>query len=217
MAHLGISAVRSGVVGLALSWSLLAFAGSTRAATVFDNYTGDAPQSFGANFIGAGFAPSGNFDFTGAAAFVQSRIADTQSFTLSLYSTGNGGAPASALWTSDELFVSATPSLVDAAYSGPAIPLQTGVLYFVVLQDIGAVNWFVGGSSAVPVYSSGDGTSWLQEGLTPLQFMVDGDPGALAAPEASTWLMMLGGFVGLGLLGARRRALEAPSSETRVL
>jgi hypothetical protein len=155
MSSFGISAMRSGVVGLALGWSVLTFAGSTRAATVFDNYTGATPESFGAEFLAAGFEPSGNFDFTGMAAFVQSRVADSQPFTLSLYSAVNAGPPASPLWTSDELFVSATPSLVAAADSGPTIALQTGVLYFVVLQDIGAVNWFVGGSSAIPVYSSG--------------------------------------------------------------
>jgi hypothetical protein len=173
-----------------------------RAATVFDNYTGNTPESFGAAYVAAGFMPTGNFDFTGEAAFVQSRDADTQSFTLSLYSSASDGSPGSALWTSDELSVSPTGSLVGVTYSGPAIALQKGVDYFVVLHDVGAVNWFVGGSVSVPSYTSGDGSSWLAEGPVSLQFAVDGDPGAAAAPEASTWLMML---AGASLLFWRRR------------
>jgi hypothetical protein len=218
MSHLGISAVRSRIAGLALSLSLLFSAAPMHAATVFDNFTGDTPESFGASFIAAAFAPNADFDFTGAAAFVQSRIDTPQSFTLALYSTASGGSPASALWTSDDLSVSAAGSLVGETYSGPAISLQSGVQYFVVLQDIGAVNWFVGGSIAVPVYTSGDGSSWTPEGLTALQFTVDGDPGAPpATPEASTWLMMLVGLVGLGLVGKHRRKIQALPREADLM
>jgi hypothetical protein len=209
MRHSLASAMRSGIAGLALIGSLLTFGVPTRAATVFDNFTGDTPESFGAAYIAAAFIPAADFDFTGEAAFVQSRDADTpQSFTLSLYSTASGGSPASALWTSDALSVSSTGSLVSAAYSGPAISLRSGVQYFVVLKDIGAVNWFVGGSVSVPTYTSGDGSSWLAEGPVSLQFTVGGDPAAPAVPETPTWLMMLAGFAGLGFFGTRRRKAE---------
>jgi hypothetical protein len=188
------SLMRSGATGLALGFVFSSFVVPARAATVFDNYTGNTPESFGAGYVAAGFMPTGNFDFTGEAAFVQSRDADTpQSFTLSLYSSASDGSPSSALWTSDDLSVSATGSLVGVTYGGPAIALQKGVEYLVVLRDLGAVNWFVGGSVSVPIYTSGDGSSWLAEGLVSLQFTVDGDPGAAAAPEASTWFMMLAG------------------------
>ena len=195
--------MRSGATGLAPGLAFLSFVVPARAATVFDNYTGNTPESFGAAYVAAGFVPTGNFDFTGEAAFVQSRDADApQSFTLSLYSSESDGSPGSALWASDELSVSATGSLVGMTYSGPAIALQKGVEYLVVLRDVGAVNWFVGGSVSVPIYTSGDGSSWLAEGSGPLQFTVDGDPGAAAAPEASTWLMTL---AGASLLFWRRR------------
>ena len=184
---------RPRATALALGFVFSLFFVPARAATVFDNYTGNTPESFGAAYVAAGFVPTGNFDFTGEAAFVQSRDADTQSFTLSLYSSASDGSPGSPLWTSDELSVSATGSLVGATYSGPAIALQKGVEYLVVLRDLGAVSWFVGGSVSVPIYTSGDGSSWLAEGPVSLQFAVDGDPGAVAAPEASTWLMMLAG------------------------
>jgi hypothetical protein len=196
------SLMRSGATALALGLVFSSLVVPARAAKVFDNYTGNTPESFGASYVAGGFTPTGNFDFTGEAAFVQSREDTSQSFTLSLYSSASDGSPGSALWTSDELSVSATGSLVGVTYSGPAIALQKGGGYFVVLRDLGAVNWFVGGSVSVPIYTSGDGSSWLSEGPGSLQFTVDGDPTAAAAPEASTWLMML---AGASLLFWRRR------------
>ena len=44
------------MAGLALSLSLLFSAAPMHAATVFDNFTGDTPESFGASFIAAAFA-----------------------------------------------------------------------------------------------------------------------------------------------------------------
>jgi hypothetical protein len=194
--------MRSGATGLALGSVFSSFVVPARAATVFDNYTGNTPESFGAAYVAAGFMPTGNFDFTGEAAFVQSRDATPQPFTLSLYSSATDGSPDSTLWTSDELSVSAAGSLVGVTYSGPAIALKTGVEYFVVLRDLGPVNWFVGGSASVPSYTSSDGSNWLAEGPVSLQFTVDGAPGAAAAPEACTWLMMV---AGASLLFWRRR------------
>jgi hypothetical protein len=188
--------MRSGATGLALGSVFSSFVVPARAATVFDNYTGNTPESFGAAYVAAGFMPTGNFDFIGEAAFVQSRDATPQPFTLSLYSSATDGSPDSTLWTSDELSVSAAGSLVGVTYSGPAIALKTGVEY------LGAVNWFVGGSASVPSYTSSDGSNWLAEGPVSLQFTVDGAPGAAAAPEASTWAMML---AGASLLFWRRR------------
>ncbi len=205
--------MRSAPTGLALGLVFSSFVVPARAATVFDNYTGNTPESFGAAYVAAGFMPTGNFDFTGEAAFVQSRDADTpQSFTLSLYSSASDGSPGSALWTSDELSVSSTGSLVGVTYSGPAIALQMSVEYLVVLRDLGAVSWFVGGSAPVPIYTSGDGSSWLAEGPVSLQFTVDGDPGAAATPEASTWLMMLAGASLLFWRGRRGQPAGAPAA-----
>jgi hypothetical protein len=98
---------------------------------------------------------------------------------------------------------------VSATYSGPAIPLENGVQYFVVLHEIGLVNWYGLGSAGTLIYVSGDGSNWSFQGPAALQFAVYGDPGAMAAPEASTWAMMCAGFVGLGLFGIRRRLAGA--------
>src|SRR5579871_277177 len=103
-----------------------------RAATVFDNYTGDTTESFGTNYVGASFTPTANFDFTGEAAFVVSENGSPlQDFTLSLYSSAGGGSPDALLWTSDKLSVSDPGSFVGATYGGPAIELQDGGRYFV--------------------------------------------------------------------------------------
>ena len=69
----------------ALGLVFSSFVVPARAATVFDNYTGNTSESFGASYVAGGFMPTGNFDFTGEAAFVQSREDTSQSFTLSLY------------------------------------------------------------------------------------------------------------------------------------
>ena len=115
------SLMRSGATALALGLVFSSFVVPARAATVFDNYTGNTSESFGASYVAGGFMPTGNFDFTGEAAFVQSREDTSQSFTLSLYSSASAGSPGS-----DELSVSATGSLVGVTYSGPAIALQKG-------------------------------------------------------------------------------------------
>ena len=147
-----ISAARSGLRALALSLALPWLAAAAGAATVFDNYTGETSENFGTIDVAAAFTPTANFDFTGEAAFVVGQEGETpQDFTLSLYSS-TGGSPGAALWTSDDLSVSGSASLVSAIYSGPAIPLQDGAQYFVVLHQLGAVNWWGGGSELVPIY-----------------------------------------------------------------
>jgi hypothetical protein len=209
-------AIRLNLAGMALASALLSIAVPARAATVFDNYTGDTSTSFGTTYVAASFTPTANFDFTGEAAFVVSQDdSASEDFTLSLYSSTGGGSPDSALWTSPDLSVSNPGSFVSATYSGVAIPLQSGVQYFVVLHDIGLVNWYGLGSSGTQIYVSGDGSSWSFQGPAALQFAVYGDPGATAAPEASTWALLLAGFLVLGLAGVRgRRGGEGHSSNS---
>ena len=218
-----VSALRSSLAGLAVGCAFSSLVAPAWAATVFDNYTGNTSESFGSTYVAAGFTPGANFDFTGEAAFVVSRDADPdalQNFTLSLYSSTGGGSPGSALWTSGQLSVSGSGSLIGATYSGPAILLQDGVQYFVVLHELGAVDWYAGGSVSAPIYVSGDGSDWSFQGPAALQFQVSGDPGAVAAPEASTWAMMLTGFAGLGLWSRRRlqnHRLPSPDCSAREL
>ena len=200
-----ISAARSGLRALALSLALPWLAAAAGAATVFDNYTGETSENFGTIDVAAAFTPTANFDFTGEAAFVVGQEGETpQDFTLSLYSS-TGGSPGAALWTSDDLSVSGSASLVSAIYSGPAIPLQDGAQYFVVLHQLGAVNWWGGGSESVPIYIIEFGSTWSLQGSGDQQFEVFGDPGAMAAPEAPTWFMMLAGLAALGVAGSRTR------------
>ena len=108
--------MRSAATGLALGLVFSSFVVPARAATVFDNYTGNTPESFGAAYVAAGFMPTGNFDFTGEAAFVQSRDAHAI-IHAPLYSSASDGSPGSALWTSDELSVSSMGSLVGVTYA----------------------------------------------------------------------------------------------------
>jgi hypothetical protein len=199
------------LTGLALASALCSFAAPAGAATVFDNYTGDTSTSFGTTYVAASFTPTANFDFTGEVAFVVGQEGDVlQDFTLSLYSSTSGGSPDSALWTSGKLSVSDPGSFVSTSYSGQAIELQDGVEYFVVLHDIGLVNWHGLGSAGTQIYVGVDGSNWSFQGPAALQFAVYGDPGAIAAaPEASTWIMMLAGFAGLGLAGSWSRRPSA--------
>jgi hypothetical protein len=202
------------LMGLAMATAICSVTAPAGAATVFDNYTGDTSTSFGTTFVAASFTPTANFDFAGEAAFVVGQEGDAaQDFTLSLYSSTSGGSPESAaLWTSEKLSVSDPGSFVSAPYSGPAIELQDGVEYFVVLHDIGLVNWHGLGSAGTQIYVGVDGSNWSFQGPAALQFAVYGDPGAIAAPEASTWIMMVAGFVGLGLAGSRSRRVARPST-----
>jgi hypothetical protein len=207
--------IRSSIGALAAASALCWLAAPAGAATVFDNYTGDTTTSFGTTYVAASFTPAANFDFTGEAAFVVSQDdSDLQDFTLSLYTSTGGGSPESDLWTSGTLSVSGSGSLISATYSGPAIPLEDGVQYFVVLHEIGLVNWYGLGSAGTQIYVSGDGSNWSFQGPAALQFAVYGDPGAPAAPEASTWAMMFVGFLGLALVGIRRLGREAYSSSS---
>jgi hypothetical protein len=66
-------AIRLNLAGMALASALLSIAVPARAATVFDNYTGDTSTSFGTTYVAASFTPTANFDFTGEAAFVVSQ------------------------------------------------------------------------------------------------------------------------------------------------
>lgn len=194
------------MAGLSLGCALSSGVAPAGAATIFDNYNGVTSESFGTVYVAASFTPGATFDFTGEAAFVVAQNgSDLEDFTLSLYSSTSGGSPDSALWTSDKLSVSSSGSFASATYSGPAIPLEDGVQYFVVLHEIGLVNWYGLGSTGATIYVSGDGSSWSFQGPAALQFAVYGDPGATAAPEASTWAMLLAGFLGLALVGIRRR------------
>jgi hypothetical protein len=160
------------LTGLALASALCSGGAPAGAATVFDNYTGDTSASFGTTYVAASFTLTANFDFTGEAAFVRPGRGRVAGFHPLAYSSTTGGSPDSALWTSGKLSVSDPGSLVSATYSGPAIELQHGVEYFVVLHDIGLVNWYGLGSAGTQIYVSGNGSNWSFQGPAALQFAV---------------------------------------------
>jgi hypothetical protein len=206
-----MSAVRAILIFLAFGgglYTLLAL--SAEAATVFSNYNGVNCGCGGADgFFAEGFIPAGDFDFTGAGAFVQTSSFNPQSFSVALYST-NAGAPGSPLWTSGTLTAPGlqdSPTLVSASYAGSPILLQTGNMYFLVLNISGSdsPSWLGQGSSSAPLFSSLDAISWNNLGEASLQFQVFGAAAPVAiVPEPASWVMLLLGFGLVGFAASRR-------------
>jgi hypothetical protein len=203
--------VRAILVLLALSGAPTFLACSAQAATVFSNYNGiDCACGALGGFDASGFTPAGNYDFSGAAAFVKNRSpgGGPQPFSMALYSSSTStGAPSASLWTSGTLTAPGpdlTATLVSASYDGPPILLRGGRSYFLVLDLLGEDSpaWLASGSSFTPFYSSTDGTSWMNLDENNLQFKVFGAPAAVV-PEPASWTMLLLGFGGLGFAASR--------------
>jgi len=127
-----ISAIRAiFILALCLGFSGPFAARPAQAATVFSNYTGSVCScGFNFDFYAVGFAPASDFEFTGAAAFVQSQDSTSpETFSMALYSSNGAGAPGSSLWTSGPLIAPAnTSTLVNASDAGPSISLQGGIV-----------------------------------------------------------------------------------------
>jgi PEP-CTERM motif len=181
------------------------------AAIAFNNYNGfDCSCGYDlTGFSANAFTTSGNYDFTGAAAFVENLDTTTQEFSLALYSSTSTGAPGSSpLWTSETLTAPGpfgTPTLVTASYPGSPILLRSGEEYFLALDlpgPSGLVQWLAEGPNDFALYISANGMSWIPFGVSDQQFQVFGSP-ATVIPEPSTWAMMLIGFAGPGFAGYR--------------
>jgi hypothetical protein len=151
------------------------------AATVFSNYTGlNCRCGYATGVYAAGFTPTSDFDFAGAAAFVENSIgSDPETFTMALVSS-NGGSPDATLWTSGTLSTppgDGSANLVAASYAGEPIPIQTGVLYFLALNisEIDNPLWLGDGSSSGPLFGAPhEGSPWNSLGPGNLQFQVFG-------------------------------------------
>jgi hypothetical protein len=208
-----ISAIRAILILFALGCGFSGLlARSAQAATVFSNYTGnDNGTGFQEiPFVAVGFTSTGNYDFIGAAAFLQNgdTSGNPQPLSIALYSSTSTGAPGSSLWTSGTLDApppAGSDALVSASYGGSPILLQSGQSYFLVLNlsMSDAPSWLAVGSSSTPVFRSDDGISWTGLPRNSLQFQVFGAPVAVI-PEPTPWAMLLLGFAGLGFAASRR-------------
>jgi len=181
---------------------------AARAATVFSNTTGsNCKCGLGGAFYAEEFTPSGDFDFTSAAAFVLNTDIAAQPLSIGLYSS----LPGSPLWTSGTLSAPASgATLVSASNSGSPILLKTGTEYFVVL-DLSAsssLDWLAGGSSSVFALTSTDGSSWSGLGEENLQFEVLGVAPGEAVPEPASWVLLIIGFGFVGWV-ANKQGLMA--------
>jgi hypothetical protein len=177
------------------------------AATVFSNYSGATVIGFAGLLYASGFTPTADYDFTGAAAFVQNQdpLSNPQPFTMALYSATSTGVPDSVLWTSGTLSGPGpigTSTLVTTTYSGPPILLQSGDEYFLAVDLPNGLLWWVSeGTSFTPFYEFFN-NSWTIPPGGPFsqQFEVFG---TAVVPELPTWAAMLLGFAGLSFAGYR--------------
>jgi hypothetical protein len=218
-----ISAIRAiFILALCLGFSGPFAARPAQAATVFSNYTGSVCScGFNFDFYAVGFAPASDFEFTGAAAFVQSQDSTSpETFSMALYSSNGAGAPGSSLWTSGPLIAPAnTSTLVNASDAGPSISLQGGIEYFLVLNlfNTPRVVWLFQGSSSQPAYLSEDGISWLTADSQSAQFEIFGDAIRASIPEPATWTLLLVGFALTGFVSLRRRLRRSARPTTSAL
>jgi len=185
------------------------------AATVFSNYNGlNCSCGYSGGFYAEAFSPSGDFDFTGAAASIQNAFREDHSFSMALYSATALGAPGSPLWTSGNVTVGPQASTLSfAAYSGPPILLQAGSEYFLVLDLPTPINplWIADGLSFGPAFSSTDASSWESLGEQNNQFEIFGTaPGPAPIPESATWTLLLIGFALTGF-AVKTRARNHPT------
>ena len=182
---------------------------SAKAATVSSNYNGlDCSCGYSGGFYAEAFSPTGDFDFTGAAASIQNAFREDHSFSMALYSATPPGVPGSPLWTSGTVTVGPLAStLAFAAYSGPPISLQAGSEYLLVLDLPTPINplWIADGLSFGPAFSSADGSSWSSLGEQNNQFEIFGTAlGAAPIPEPATWALLLLGFALTGFVSNTR-------------
>lgn len=173
------------------------------------------------DFYAVGFAPASDFEFTGAAAFVQNQDStNPETFSMALYSSNGAGAPGSSLWTSGPLIAPAnTSTLVTASDAGSSISLQSGTEYFLVLNlfNEAFAVWLFQGSSSQPSYLSQDGISWHTADSQPAQFEIFGDVVGAPIPEPATWTLLLIGFALTGFVSLRRRPWRSAGPATSVL
>ena len=178
---------------------------SAQASTIFSNYTNiDNGTGLVAGLFAAGFTPTGNFDFTGAAAFLDTPYVPPATASLILYSSSSAGKPDLQLWKSNSFSIT-TSQLVSASYSGTPILLQGGNTYFLGV-DIPNGGWIDQGSSSVPFFIYSADETWVSvgSGTSSVQFEVYGNP---VVPEPASCALL-----GLGLAGlaaARWRHVKA--------
>ncbi|MBV9676792.1 MAG: PEP-CTERM sorting domain-containing protein [Acidobacteriaceae bacterium] len=172
-----------------------------QASTVFSNYTGVNESGVVAGLFAASFTPTGNFDFTGAAAFLDTPYVPPATASLILYSSSSAGKPDLQLWRSGSFSIT-TAQLVSASYTGTPIVLQSGNTYFLGVDTPNGA-WVGGGSSSVPflIYSA-DGT-WVPvgSGTSDVQFEVYGNP---VIPEPASFALLGLGLPSVAAVRSRR-------------
>lgn len=204
-------------------------------AAVIDNINGNFLPPFlvfadAVQNIGWDYTPSFSYNLTGISTFfepVDNPAPVTRTVTVVLENTA-GGAPI-ATGT-----VSVGPSGGAQGVSFSAVTLTAGQTYFVGFENVAGlglniVDWFQGvngppnqqpaGTVNLNGWYSGTPAGNNFQTFTPQ--IVDGELQVFSAPilnfsgtpvipggvpEASTWVMMLAGFAGLGFLGYRQTA-----------
>lgn len=110
-------------------------------------------------FLAEAFNPSADSDFSGAGVFVQNTDVPggSETFSVTLYSAAQGGAPGAKLWTSGALSAPASETWSKRPITAP-IALNSGTEYLLALDlPDNDVAWLSNGSRSLPYFASNDG------------------------------------------------------------
>jgi len=164
--------------------------------------------------VAAAFTPTGDYDLTGAEAWL---IGDHGGGTIdfALYSN-SGSLPGTLLASLGSATVGPTDNGVFTA-GGPipsGVLLSSGVEYWLVLTPGTSSTfalWGEGGSSSVPVAFTTDTTGasgWTGANADNLQFELTGTPAATTVPEPASAILLLSLLILLTAIPARRLRRE---------
>jgi hypothetical protein len=220
IAIFGGGAAQAGVIASSTFTSGLDGWTSNTPAQITQQSTGGNPGGFmlftdatdDATFVSAPSAFLGNYIALGVSSISLdfNIIAETQIDSVSPYSFGLSGPGGSAVWTGANPGSSPTPGWVhlSAAISDAAPPSGWVVHSGTWAGLLANVNVF---DITIEIVTNDQSGTWIdKEGVDNVVLSNASSPNG-AAPEPSTWAMMLLGAAGLGLAGHRRRRTSAES------
>jgi hypothetical protein len=189
-------------------------------------YEGGAPNQFGTYYAFSPIIAAMSFSLAAGSNTVSGvnfwggcndgGTCGTANITLSFYNSVGGGpgslidsfnvGQANQTLTGLNISTPAVTPFAEYSYSATFAPqtFTAGVTYFIGISNGGTgPTWGVENTSSpasVDFQSFDGGTTWTSAGTNAFELTA-------AVPETSTWVMMILGFLGLGMVGSRRRPI----------